>query len=153
MCLCCKQVSYWDLQPAGLDDQWWAGSSSPCLPQNHPTPPSRFSPTCALKIRTCTRDKATNIQEENKQFFSPCFNLQWAIFFNSGNKMVGIKVKTNNCLFSFIWRAILEWRSHPHSIPSVLVSCCRRVFAVMTSILWILQNSTTSLHSNCKNHS
>lgn len=33
-------------------------------------------------------------------------------------------------------------------LPSVLVSCCRRVLAVMTSILWILQNRTTSLHSN-----
>lgn len=33
----------------------------------------------------------------------------------------------------------------------MLVSCCRRVLAVMTSILWILQNSTTSLHSNWEN--
>lgn len=35
-----------------------------------------------------------------------------------------------------------------HFLPSVLVSCCRRVLAVMTSIRWILQNRTTSLHSN-----
>lgn len=37
------------------------------------------------------------------------------------------------------------------SLPSVLVSCWRRVLAVMISILWILQNSTTSLHSNWEN--
>lgn len=35
--------------------------------------------------------------------------------------------------------------------PSVLVSCCRSVLAVISSILWILQNRTTSLHSSWDN--
>lgn len=72
-------------------------------------------------------------------------------FYISGNKMVEMEAKTNNCLLFFNMRSHFG-RSHPQAVPSVLVSCCRRVLAVMTSILWILQNSTTSLHSNWKDH-
>lgn len=42
-----------------------------------------------------------------------------------------------------------HWFYYRIFLPSVFVSCCRRVLPVIDNILWILQNRTTSLHSSC----
>lgn len=74
--------SYWDPRPAGLDDQWWAGSSFPCLLRSHPAPPSHFSPTGALRRQmqeeTHTQSKTINIQANNNASnFSLDVSIEW----------------------------------------------------------------------------
>lgn len=58
----CENTSYWDLPPAGLDVQWWAASSSPCPPRNHPTPPSRSFPAGALRTPTHNTINIDNLE-------------------------------------------------------------------------------------------
>lgn len=87
-------MSYWGPRPAGLGGQWWVGFSFLCLPQSLPAPPSRFSPTGALRrqMEEQTDAKHNNqysIQQQCIRFFSQCSH--WMMIFTI-IKIVGRRI-------------------------------------------------------------
>lgn len=119
MCECLSAsvcLSYWDPRPAGLAVLWSAVSSSPCLPQSHPAPPSHFSPAGALRGWT--------VEQRHMQGIT--INIQ------SGNNAWDFSFRFLIELFDQQFSAPLKWLMETLSILTMAVkhTGCRTNFII-----------------------